>query len=290
MKIGLDLGHGVGQDRGAVGNITEEEIINSVGRLVIDKLKALGHTVIELRPTSATSVSNSLYQRYNKSDNNNCDWCISIHANAGGGVGTEIFTYGARELTEARNILNNIVELGFRNRGIKDGGNLAMVRRPQAKAMLIEICFVDSSDSDLYKSIGAEKIANAIVSGLTGNTFSTNKYSIGWNEDVVGWFYSYNGNNYYNNCWKEIENKWYYFNQEGYAECNKWIKQNDKWYYLDEHCEMVQAVIPEIVKWKWIEGKCYAFGTNGELYTDCVTYDGYTVNSNGEWVEDIPRK
>ncbi len=170
MKFGIDLGHGVGSDRGAIGNISEETIINAVGELVISKLKALGYTVIELRPVTATSVNNSLQQRYNKADFNNVDIVISIHANAGGGVGTEIYTYSAKEVPQARAILNNIVALGFKNRGIKSGNHLAMVKRPKAIAMLLEICFVDSSDSELYNKIGAQKLANAIVKGLTGQT------------------------------------------------------------------------------------------------------------------------
>ena len=172
MKFGIDLGHGVGQDRGAVGNIAEEKIINEVGTKVISKLKVLGHSVVELRPASANSVQDSLQQRYNKADYYNVDMCVSIHANAGGGKGTEVFTYKGKEVPQARAVLNNICALGFRNRGIKDGSNLAMVRKPVATAMLIEICFVDSSDSSLYGQIGAEKIANAIVKGITGQTVS----------------------------------------------------------------------------------------------------------------------
>ena len=38
MKFGIDLGHGVGKDRGAVGVIAEENIINTIGILVISKL------------------------------------------------------------------------------------------------------------------------------------------------------------------------------------------------------------------------------------------------------------
>ena len=94
---------------------------------------------------------------------------VSIHANAGGGKGTEVFTYKAKEVTQARAVLNNLVALGFSNRGIKDGSGLAMVKRPKATAMLIEVCFVDTqSDVDLYNSIRVEKIANAIVSGIVG--------------------------------------------------------------------------------------------------------------------------
>ena len=91
-KYAIDFGHGVGQDRGAVGFIAEEDIINAVGTLVLAKLVTLGHEVIEVRPTSASSVSDSLYQRTSKADNNNVDFYISLHANAGGGVGTEVFT------------------------------------------------------------------------------------------------------------------------------------------------------------------------------------------------------
>lgn len=178
MRFGIDLGHGVNPDRGAVGNIAEETIINAVGNLVISKLKFLGHTVIELRPSSATSVSNSLYSRYNKANNNNVDMCVSIHANAGGGRGTEIYTYKGKEVQEARAVLNKIVSLGFVNRGIKDGSNLAMVKNTVAVSMLIEVCFVDSSDSSLYSSIGAEKIANAIVEGLTGQVIGNKKYYV----------------------------------------------------------------------------------------------------------------
>lgn len=174
MKIAIDFGHGVGSDRGAVGFIAEETIINSVGSLVVNKLNALGHTVIEVRPTSASSVSDSLSQRCQKADNNNVDLFVSLHANAGGGVGTEVFTYNAKEVPQARAVLNNIVSLGFTNRGIKDGSGLYVVKHPSATAMLIEICFCDTqSDVDKYNSISSEAIANAIISGLTGQAIST---------------------------------------------------------------------------------------------------------------------
>lgn len=298
MMVSIDLGHGVGKDRGAEGLITEESIINAVGGLVISKLKALGHTVIEVRPTSVTSVSDSLYQRYAKSDANNCNWCISIHANCGGGIGTEIFTYGGKEITEARNILNNIVALGFRNRGIKDGSNLCMVRRPKAKSMLIEICFCDTSDVNIYDSVGAEKIANAIVNGLVNSNLQSTKYSKGWNEDNAGWFFSPNGNDYYKSEWKQIADSnnpnilyYYYFNDKGYMVSNQWKQEKDgKWYYLDNSGAMIQARSPEVVKWKLIGGKYYCFSTSGSLYVNGITYDGYTVDKDGAWIESTPRK
>ena len=94
MKIAVDLGHGVGQDRGAVGIITEESVINSVGTLVIQGLINSGHQVLEVRPSGqGMSVLQSLSYRTTSSNNFGAELYVSIHANAGGGVGTEIFTY-----------------------------------------------------------------------------------------------------------------------------------------------------------------------------------------------------
>lgn len=173
MKIGIDLGHGCAYDGGAVGLIKEEEIINTVGNKVISKLRALGHNVIECRPSTASSTSNSLNKRCATANNNNVELFVSIHANAGGGVGTEIYTYNAKQHSYAVNVLNNICSLGFRNRGIKSGNNLAVINGTSMEAMLIEICFVDTqSDVDLYRN-NIENIADAIVKGLVGTTITT---------------------------------------------------------------------------------------------------------------------
>ena len=168
MRIAIDLGHGVGKDRGAIGFVQEEEIINEVGKTVITKLINLGHIVYDVRPSGqAFTLFQSLSYRVTTSNNLNAEIYVSIHANAGGGMGTEIFTYKGKEFVQSKTILNNLVDLGFVNRGIKDGTNLYVIRHTNAKAMLIEICFVDKkSDIDKYKSIGKEKIAEAIVEGL----------------------------------------------------------------------------------------------------------------------------
>ena len=296
MKFGIDLGHGVGKDRGAVGNIAEETIINSVGSLVISKLKALGHSVIELRPDSATSVQDSLYQRYSKADYYNADMCVSIHANAGGGIGTEVFTYGAKEVPQARAVLNNIANLGFRNRGIKDGSNLAMVKRPKATAMLVEICFVDSSDVDLYNTLGPEVIATEIVSGLTGEVVCTTKGE--WILDNTGWWYKHTDGSYTKDGWEKIDNKWYLFNAQGYmlyswqyscggnwyylGDSNDgtmkigWVLTDNKWYYFNEDGAMQ-------VGWQKIDNNWYYFDNSGAMQTGWIKDYGkdYLLYSNG---------
>ena len=171
MKIGIDLGHGVGQDRGAVSKyITEEEIINLVGNEVIKKLRANGHEVVMCRPSRATSVTNSLSQRVNIANSKGCNLFVSIHANSGGGHGSEIFTYNSKHFSECERVLNNLVSLGFTNRGIKNGCNLYVIRHTKMTAMLIEICFIDSlQDVQKFKNLGYVRIADEIVRGIIGN-------------------------------------------------------------------------------------------------------------------------
>ena len=44
--------------------------------------------------------------------------------------------------------------------------------------------------------------------------------------------------------------------------------------------------------WQWIDGnkdgkaECYYFDANGYMLADTITPDGYTVNSDGAWIEN----
>lgn len=275
-KIAIDLGHGhqtkgnLGGDGGAVGFLNEEDVINSIGELVIRKLRNMNYNVIETRPLSASSVSNSLYLRYTKADNNGVEACVSIHANCGGGHGSEIFTYGAKDVLGASTMLKGFTQLGFTNRGIKDGSHLAMVKRPASPAMLIELFFVDSQfDTSLYKTVGAERFADIIVSGLTNtpiaNVASTNtgKYKVGWNQEADGrWWYADSPNTYYKDCWKIINNNWYCFGSDGYTKTATWELYNGKWYYLDVDGKM------KVSDWELSDGKWYYLASDGSMLTN----------------------
>ncbi|EJO5346756.1 N-acetylmuramoyl-L-alanine amidase [Clostridium botulinum] len=171
MKIGIDCGHTLsGADYGAVGIKAESNLTREVGIRVISKLQALGYTVVKCYKDTCTSLQDSLSYRTNKANNNNVDLYVSIHFNAFNGKahGTEILTYRGNKFKEATSVLNNIVSLGYTNRGIKDGSTLYVIRNTKAKAMLIECCFCDNV-GDMSK-FNADKMADAIVKGLVGKT------------------------------------------------------------------------------------------------------------------------
>lgn len=79
-----------------------------------------------------------------------------------------------------------------------------------------------------------------------------------WKHDSKGWWYEYDDGSYPKNEWKIINNKWYHFDKYGYMEESKWIGD----YYV---------------------------GNDGAMLSNCVTPDGYTVDSTGKW-DGKPKK
>ena len=168
MKYGIDIGHNAPPDTGARGIRFEDELTTAVGTRVINKLRALGHTVVNCTPRSASSVTNSLWQRCNVANLNRVDAVVSIHFNSFNSVvnGTEVFAASAAGEKLAAPVLREIVALGFNNRGVKNGAHLYVIRNTSSPAILVECCFCDSRrDMDLFDP---ERMANAIVKGLTG--------------------------------------------------------------------------------------------------------------------------
>ena len=179
MIIGIDKGHSTWDKSpcGAVGLLNESKENRLVGDLVIKKLKEMGHTVIDCSCNSANSVSSQLAAIVNKANAQKLDLFLSLHLNAGGGTGAEIYTTntsGAKE--EAKKLIETYCNrTGFRNRGHKFS-ELYVLRHTNAPAMLLEMCFVDTeSDFKRWNNLGVETIANVIVEGITGQIPMENK-------------------------------------------------------------------------------------------------------------------
>src|SRR4028118_1306923 len=173
MKYGIDIGHNCPPDIGAKGLKQEDILTMEVGTKVISKLKSLGHQVIDCKPVRAGSVGDSLRQRCSIANSNKVDTFVSIHFNSFNGEanGTEVFAGSDTGRSIAKRVLDQIVKLGYFNRGVKDGSHLYVVSNTNMPAILVENCFCDvKKDMDRYN---AENLAIAIVKGLTGQTSAT---------------------------------------------------------------------------------------------------------------------
>ena len=177
MKFNIHAGHN--KDGyiacGAVGLIKESTQARSVKKRVIKKLRKQKHTVYDCTVDKAPSVGQNLAQIVHKCNAHKVDLDVSIHFNSGAfdqtgnekTTGVEVLVYGnnSKAIPQAQAVCEEIAKLGFKNRGVKYRPGLYVLRHTDSPAMLIECCFVD--DRDDVKLYNAEKMANAIVKGLT---------------------------------------------------------------------------------------------------------------------------
>ena len=173
MKIGINCGHTIsGPGYGAVGIIKESEHTRRIGNALRDQLKAAGIETVDCTIDRADTQREYLQMATALANKEDLDWFISIHFNASPGhlgQGVEIYTYEGRQYEEAVNICANFAKWGLKNRGVKKGNGLYLIRKSKAKAMLIEVCFCDNrNDVDLYIAAGAEAAAEAICKGICG--------------------------------------------------------------------------------------------------------------------------
>ena len=171
MRIGVNCGHTVtGQPgSGASGYLIESDETRAVGYALMQLLQQQGHTVIDCTDDYANSTGENLRNICALANAQPLDLFVSIHFNAGQGQGVECWTYGSGDVGCADKIKRNIAMLGFRDRGIKDGSHLYVIKYTSARAVLVEVCFVDTkSDAEQYKKVGASRIAMAICEGITG--------------------------------------------------------------------------------------------------------------------------
>ena len=161
---------------GAIGLIRESTEARKVKDLVIAYLRKQGHTVYDCTEENGTSQNDVLAKIVKKCNAHKVDLDVSIHFNAarndyvgdGKTGGTEVLVYNTTGTSYkyAVNICNEISKMGYRNRGVKVNSGLYVLKNTNAQAILIECCFVDDKDDiNLYD---ADKIAKAIVKGITG--------------------------------------------------------------------------------------------------------------------------
>lgn len=177
MKIGVNCGHTLnGPGSGAVGILHESTETRNVGNALINLLKSNGHEVVNCTIDKASSQNAYLAQAVEMANRQDLDYFISFHFNAsnGKGHGIEVYTYEGRQFEDALEVCKNISNLGFANRGVKNGTGLYVVKKTKAKSMLIEVCFVDNvEDVETYRRLGPNAIAEAVYNAIANTNVET---------------------------------------------------------------------------------------------------------------------
>lgn len=169
MKIVLNAGHTEsGKGSGAIGYMNESEETRKVVNAVKRYLTGKGHEVIVANVDKAESQAAYLYGVARKANAHaDADLFVSIHLNAGGGQGCECYTWKGKKTAPAVGVCQELNNLGFRNRGVKDGSHIYVISKTKSPAVLVEVCFVDNAkDVRQYKEVGVNRIAQAITRGI----------------------------------------------------------------------------------------------------------------------------
>ena len=163
MRIVINAGHTkFNKGIGAYKYLSESREVRRIAYHLMYLLTGTEHEVI---PAVFDVSDNNLKEAVTLSNNKKADLFVSIHLNAGGGEGVECFTRNGAKTSQALSICKNIASLGYKNRGVKNGSHLYVLKNTKAKnAVLVECCFVDNkNDVAKYNSYSiAKAIYNAI--------------------------------------------------------------------------------------------------------------------------------
>lgn len=168
-KVFIIPGHG-GSDPGAVRYIIEKDYTLKTAKAVAEYLKEYG---IEYKLSRTSDIDTNMNEYIKACNNYKPDLVISIHFNAGGGQGFEVYysVVGGTSKVLANNI-NAEVKKIMSSRGVKtrklDNGKdyFAVIRETDAPAVLLEGGFVDTkSDADFIKA-NYKKLAKAYADGI----------------------------------------------------------------------------------------------------------------------------
>ena len=187
MKINIHAGHNPDGKVacGAVGLIKESTEARKVKDKVINYLIKEGNTVYDCTCNNGTSQNDVLKTIVSKCNTHDVDLDVSIHFNCGANdkkgngksTGVEVLVYSqkSKAYDTAERVCERLAKIGFKNRGVKVNNSLYVLRKTDAPALLIEVCFVDDKDDvKLYKN-NIDKIAKSIAEALINKTIEEKK-------------------------------------------------------------------------------------------------------------------
>lgn len=181
MKIAVRGGH-VPKISGCSKFIDELTEDRKVKDSVIIYLNQLGCDVLDVTPPDNTkTLHNDLSYGVDKANKWCADLFVSIHFNKAydiynGDLGSEVCVHSPFDI--AQRVIKGLASLGFKNRGQKVRGNLYELNHTNMKAMIIEVCFVESTgDVVLYKELGHDLIGKTIAESIANKKIDNNNES-----------------------------------------------------------------------------------------------------------------
>lgn len=204
IKIMLDSGHG-GSDPGAVYNGRREK--DDTLRLTMAVGEILQNRGIDVEYTRTTDVYESPYDKAMEGNRAGADYFVSIHRNSYpspntvSGVETLVYDKSGIKYQMAQEINEQLEAVGFVNLGVTERPNLAVLRRTQMPAVLVEVGFINSDTDNRLFDQNFDAIAEGIADGILDTLNSENETEENYYRVQVG---AFRNRNYAENLLNEL--------------------------------------------------------------------------------------
>lgn len=168
-KIMIDAGHG-GYDNGASyeGRLEKNDNLN-LALALGDELERRGY---EVEYTRTTDRYDSPARKAQIGNESGADYFISLHRNSApetnvyNGVQTLVYDKSGVKYDLAQNINRELSSLGFRNINVEERPGLAVLRRTNIPAVLVETGFINNDHDNYLFDYNFEAIVDAIANAV----------------------------------------------------------------------------------------------------------------------------
>lgn len=165
----LDAGHG-GENPGAIYNGRREKDDTLALTLAVGQiLEANG---VDVYYTRDTDIFETPLEKAQEANRTGADYFVSIHRNSSPipnqytGIETLVYNRYGEAARLAYNINEELEEVGFENQGVNERTNLAVLRRTQMPAVLVEVGFINTDADNALLDARFDDVVQAIADGI----------------------------------------------------------------------------------------------------------------------------
>ena len=168
-RVVLDAGHG-GENPGAIYNGRQEKDDALALTLAIGRI--LEENGVDVIYTRETDVFETPLQKAQEANQSGADYFVSIHRNSSPmpnqytGIETLVYNKYGEAARLAYNINEELEEVGFENQGVNERTNLAVLRRTQMPAVLVEVGFINTDADNELLDARFDDVVRAIADGI----------------------------------------------------------------------------------------------------------------------------
>lgn len=165
----LDAGHG-GENPGAIYQGRQEKDDTLALTLAIGRI--LEDNGVDVYYTRETDVFETPLQKAQEANQTGADYFVSIHRNSSPmpnqytGIETLVYNRYGEAARLAYHINEELEAVGFENQGVNERTNLAVLRRTQMPAVLVEVGFINTEADNALLDARFGDVAQAIADGI----------------------------------------------------------------------------------------------------------------------------